>query len=104
MSTPTAIELERDAALDDEAALDRSLRIVRAFYEVYGSHKTTARYIEELSDLLIGIKRRARARHQSAEARRIEGIAKPASVRQDEAERRLVEDDTKLMEQLAQFF
>lgn len=78
MSTPTAIERERDDALEDETALHRSLRIIRAFYEVYGENETTARYIEELADHLIGVKRRARKRHQEAECRRIAA--------QDEAE------------------
>lgn len=72
MSTPTVIDRERDAALDDEAALHRSLRIIRAFYEVYGGNPTTARYIEELADHLIGVKQRARERHQDAERRRNE--------------------------------
>lgn len=71
MRTPTPLERERDEAMNDEAALHRALRIVKAFYEVYGEHETTAHYIDELSDLLIAVKRRARARHQDAEQRRI---------------------------------
>lgn len=71
MSTPTPIERERDSALNDDFSLDRALHIVRAFYEVYGGHETTAKYIDELADILIAVKHRARDRHQQAEAERL---------------------------------
>jgi hypothetical protein len=61
----------RDMALDDDMALDRALRIVRAFYEIYGSNAITAKYVRELADHLIGVKQNARRRHQEAEAVRI---------------------------------
>jgi hypothetical protein len=64
--------LERDLALDDEAALDRALRIVKLFYIQYGSDPHTKKYAAELAEKLIKVKRNARARHQAAERRRIE--------------------------------
>lgn len=70
----TDLAAERDTALDDEAALDRALRIVRLFHVVYGDDPTTAKYIRELADHLIGVRRNARARHQDAEAARLEGL------------------------------
>lgn len=99
MSTPTPLELERDAAMDDEAGLQRALRIVRAFYEVYGEHETTARYIDELSDILIAVKQRARARHQKAERNRLCNAAE----RQDAAKRELEQQDAAELARLAQF-
>jgi len=62
----------RDLALDDEAALDRALRIVKLFYVQYGADPVTARYAAELAEKLIKVKRNARARHQEAERRRME--------------------------------
>ena len=67
------LALERDIALDDEAALDRALRIVRVFYLVYGKdNEMTAKYCAELADKLIGVKHNARSRHQAAERKRLE--------------------------------
>lgn len=71
MSTPRGLELERDAALDDDMALDRALRIVKILHLTYGKDPQAAKYIGELADRLIGVKRRARARHQAIERRRI---------------------------------
>jgi hypothetical protein len=62
----------RDLALDDEAALDRALRIVKLFYVMYGSDPITARYAEELGEKLIKVRQHARARHQEAERERLE--------------------------------
>jgi hypothetical protein len=64
--------VERDLALDDEAALDRALRIVKLFYLQYGNDPHTARYAAELAEKLIKVKQNARARHQKAEQRRLE--------------------------------
>jgi hypothetical protein len=58
----------RDAALDDEAALHRALKIVRVFYFVYGKHPVAGKLLRELADLLIAVRVRARERHQEAEA------------------------------------
>jgi hypothetical protein len=70
MNDPLVVE--RDLALDDEAALDRALRIVKLFYVKYGDDPTTAKYAAELAEKLIKVKQNARARHQCAERRRIE--------------------------------
>jgi hypothetical protein len=69
MTDPLVIA--RDLALDDEAALDRALRIVKLFYIQYGSDPVTARYAAELAEKLIKVKRNARARHQAAERQRV---------------------------------
>jgi hypothetical protein len=71
-NTPTADELARDSALDDDTALHRALRIIQLFNRVYGRDKVTKRYLEELTDILIAVRQRARERHQEAERRRIE--------------------------------
>lgn len=63
--------IERDTALDDEAALDRALRIVKLFYLQYGNDPHTARYAAELAEKLIKVKQNARARHQKAERERL---------------------------------
>jgi hypothetical protein len=65
----------RDTALDDEAALHRSLRIVRVFLEVYGEDPATYQLLTELTEHLIGVRRNARARHQEAEAARLAYVA-----------------------------
>lgn len=70
MSNPLVIE--RDLALDDEASLHRSLHIVRVFLEVYGEDPSTRRLLAELTNNLIAVRRRARARHQEAERKRLE--------------------------------
>ena len=64
--------IERDDALDDEAALDRALRIVKLFLIQYGHDPVTARYAAELAKRLVPVRQRARARHQAAERRRLE--------------------------------
>lgn len=64
--------VERDLALDDEAALDRALRIVKLFYLQYGSDPHTAKYAAELAEKLIKVKQNARVRHQDAERKRLE--------------------------------
>lgn len=69
MNDPLVIA--RDLALDDEAALDRALRIVKLFYLQHGADPVTAKYAEELADKLIKVKRNARARHQAAERERL---------------------------------
>ncbi len=61
----------RDLALDDEAALDRALRIVKLFYVQYGTDPITAKYAAELAEKLIKVKQNARARHQAAERERL---------------------------------
>jgi len=63
--------IERDDALDDEAALDRALRIVKLFLIQYGHDPVTARYAAELAEKLIVVRQHARARHQAAERRRL---------------------------------
>ncbi len=63
--------VERDEALDDEAALDRALRIVKLFLIQYGHDPITARYAAELAEKLITVRQHARARHQEAERRRL---------------------------------
>ena len=67
----TDLAAERDMALDDEAALDRALRIVKLFYLLYGDDEVTAKYARELADHLIGVRRNARQRHQEAERLRL---------------------------------
>lgn len=69
MTDPLVIE--RDTALDDEAALDRALRIVKLFYLQYGHDPITARYAAEIAEKLIKVKQHARKRHQTAEAERL---------------------------------
>lgn len=69
--TPTPDELARDSALDDDMALHRALRIVQLFNRFYGQDKVTRRYLEEMTDILIAVRQRARCRHQEAEKRRI---------------------------------
>lgn len=64
--------IARDNALEDEAALDRALRIVKLFYIMYGSDPKTAMYAAELADKLIGVRQRARIRHQEAERERLD--------------------------------
>lgn len=59
----------RDEALDDEAALDRALRITKLFYLT--ADPSAAKYAAELAKLLIAVKQRARARHQAAERERL---------------------------------
>ena len=63
--------IERDTALDDEAALDRALRIVKLFYLTHKEDPVTARYAAELAEKLIKVKQNARARHQAAERARL---------------------------------
>ena len=72
--TPTPDELARDSALDDDMALHRALRIIQLFYRVYGKDKVTRRYLEEMADILIAVRQRARTRHQEAERRRVQTL------------------------------
>lgn len=60
-----AIDAHNDA-LDDEAALHRALRIVRIFVLVYGRHPVAGKLLRELTDILISVRQRARARHTEA--------------------------------------
>lgn len=55
-----------NSALDDDMALHRALRIVRIFYLVYGKHPVAGKLLTELTDILIGVRQRARQRHQDA--------------------------------------
>jgi len=64
---PTPAETARDSALDDDFGLDRALVLVKRLNYVYGRDPATHKVLTELADHLIGIKQRARARHQSAE-------------------------------------
>lgn len=68
MSTERDLIRARDSALDDDMGLDRALRIVRIFYIVYGKHPVAGKLLRELGSILIDMRRRARARHQAAEA------------------------------------
>jgi hypothetical protein len=68
---PTLTELVRDAALDDDFGLDRALILIKRLNVVYGRDKATRKVLEELTDILIGVRVRARERHQEAERRRI---------------------------------
>lgn len=63
---------ERDIALDDEAALDRALRIAKLFYITHKDDDVTAKYAVELAEKLIKVKQNARKRHQDAERKRLE--------------------------------
>lgn len=70
MTDPLVIE--RDTALDDEAALDRALRIVKLFYITHKDDQVAAKYAVELAEKLIKVRQNARKRHQEAERRRLE--------------------------------
>lgn len=66
---PTLTELVRDAALDDDFGVDRALVLIKRLNYVYGRDKATKKVLEELTDILIAVRQRARARHQEAERR-----------------------------------
>jgi len=67
---PTPTELVRDSALDDDFGLDRALVLIKRLNYVYGRDKATKKVLEELTDILIAVRQRARERHQEAERRR----------------------------------
>jgi hypothetical protein len=71
MKTPQQLVIERDEALDDEAALDRALRIAKLFY-LTAPDPQVAKYAEEQARLLIKMRQRARKRHQEAERKRLD--------------------------------
>ena len=66
---PTLTERVRDAALDDDFGIDRALVLVKRLNYVYGRDPATKKALEELVDILIGVRRRARITHQTAEQR-----------------------------------
>ena len=65
--TPTLTEIVRDAALDDDFGVDRALVLIKRMNYVYGRDPATKKVLEELADILIGVRRRARIIHQTAE-------------------------------------
>jgi hypothetical protein len=64
---PTSAELARDSALDDDFGIDRVLVLIKRLNYVYGRDKATRKVLEEAADILIGVRQRARQRHQEAE-------------------------------------
>lgn len=64
---PTLTEIVRDAALDDDMGIDRALVLVKRLNHVYGSDKATKKALEEIVDILVGVRSRARLIHQTAE-------------------------------------
>lgn len=57
----------RDEALNDDATLHRALRIIKIFYLTFGHISSAKRLLNELTDILIAVRARARERHQDAE-------------------------------------
>jgi hypothetical protein len=71
---PTSAETARDSALDDDFGIDRALVLIKRMNYVYGRDKATRKVLEELTDILIGVRQRARKRHQEAERKHLEDM------------------------------
>lgn len=95
-NTPTLTELVRDAALDNDFGVDRLLVLLLRLKHVYGSDPATHKALDEMADILIGIQARSRTIHQTAER---QGTVE----RQDDAKRRLTEEDEAQVARMAQF-
>ncbi len=67
-----ALKRTRNDAIDDEASLHRSLHIVGVFLEVHRGNEDAQKLLAELTNNLIMVRTRARARHQEAEQELIE--------------------------------
>jgi hypothetical protein len=67
-----ALKRTRNDAIDDEASLHRSLHIIGVFLEVHKDNEAAKKLLAELTNNLIAVRRRARARHQEAEQELIE--------------------------------
>jgi len=67
-----ALKRTRNDAIDDEASLHRSLHIVGVFLEVHTDNADAKKLLAELTNNLIMVRKRARARHQEAEQELIE--------------------------------